>query len=343
MSARIAARLGRALLLGQAPSYLIAFVTGRCGLGCSFCCPASRSARGSDELAPEAWARGLEGARALLHLTITGGEPFEREDLLPLVMAMVRTTGVPRLSINTNGQHPSRVVALCTELSAQLPGVPVTISISIDGPEPLHDQLRGRPGAWSAARETVMALDPLRRETPALAVRLTSVLQPDNRRWLESFLDETEFWPVDFHELALLRDVPVTVQRSLAEDYRRLTRRQLARASRRYSDLLDWRLARALRRDVLGFLEGGDGAGPCTAGGAMVEVLPDGTVLGCEAERRRGDARLGSIADGARLVDILSGPAAARFRAGSQGCRCTSECAATCNTVFRPQRWAGLL
>lgn len=342
MRRRLARRLAEGLLLDREPSYLIAFVTGRCQLGCATCCPASRDSRDTAELTPAAWARGLEGARSLLHLTITGGEPFEREDLVPLVLAMVETTGVPRLSINSSGQASRRVRLEAEELLQQLPHRALTLSVSMDGPADIHDHLRGRGGAWEAARDTIYSLADLRDRYPWLTLRITSVLQPGNRESLEAFLELTDTWPVDFHELALLRDVPAPVQRLLARDYERLTQRQLAQASGRFLRGLDWRLARRLRADLLSFLAGGDGAGPCTAGGRMVEILPDGTVVGCELSQRSHDAVLGSIAGGERLTDVLRAAPARRFRREAHSCRCSFECAAACNTIFRPQRWWGL-
>ncbi len=342
-AAQLTTRLGKALVSGRVPNYVIAFVTGHCNMSCAFCCPASRSIRDADELDPDQWGRALSGCDALVHLTVTGGEPFLRDDLLDVVSSMVGSSGVPRLSINTNGYFTGRIFATLETLLRRFPGVDTCLAISLDGPRAVHDALRGMPGAFTRARSTIDEVDRLRSRYPRLTVRLTSVLQPDNADVLGPFLEETALWPVDFHELALIRDVPIEVQRQVVEAYRRLTAVQLRRASRRYLQTMDWRLARQLRQDVLD--QTAEGARPfgCLAGGRMIEVMADGTVRGCEMEKMRPHSNLGRVGgDAHTIVDLLAGEPARRFRRRAASCHCTFECALTCKTVFTPRAWPRL-
>jgi MoaA/NifB/PqqE/SkfB family radical SAM enzyme len=336
-------RLARSMLPGSNPSYLIAFVTGRCPLRCRGCCQAARGSRGSTEMDVAQWTHALQGLRNLIHLTITGGEPFQRRDLAQLVTAMVRTTGAPRYSLNTSGQDPERVAACTRELLERLPGRDATLFLSVDGPPALHDQLRGCEGAYRAVERAVGLLEAVRSAHPSLSVRLVSVLQPENLGRLDQLLEETDRWPMDHHEIAMLRDVPASVQRGLLDEYARLSELQLARVSTRFGRGMDWRLARLLRREVIQRVASPERARPCLAGRHMVEILPDGTVLGCELAKVREQAELGTVAQGERLVDVLRGQATQDFRRLAAGCSCSFECAATCDIVFRPQRWTELL
>ena len=187
-------RLGRALFLGQKPNYVIAFVTGRCNLACAFCCHAARHAREKpcqQELTAPQWAAMFSGLRALIHLTITGGEPFLRKDLVDLVIGAVRSCGVPRISINTNGFLTERIVSVMEALLKELHPLEIALAVSLDGPEEVHDSLRGVPGAFRAAHETVMATAPLRNHFKQFTVRVSSVLYHKNKDHLESFINET--------------------------------------------------------------------------------------------------------------------------------------------------------
>ena len=62
-------------------------------------------------------------------------------------------------------------------------------------------------------------------------LRLASVLTHDNKDYLPSFLDQTDKWPIDFHEIILLRDVPDEEQLRLKDMYEQLSKRQQQKSS----------------------------------------------------------------------------------------------------------------
>ena len=57
------------------------------------------------------------------------------------------------------------------------------------------------------------------RSRPNFFLRLASVITQDNKDVLEKLFNETATWPIDFHELILLRDVPTKEQLALKNDY----------------------------------------------------------------------------------------------------------------------------
>lgn len=340
-------RLGRALLLGRRPNYVIAFVTGRCNLKCSFCCHAARTARDNidaPELSAEQWASMFAGLDALIHLTITGGEPFMRKDIVELVRGLVQSARVPRISINTNGFLTDTIMPVMETLVKELRSVEIALAVSIDGPEAIHDSLRGVPGSFRAARETVRRAAVLRDHTPRFSVRTCSVVCRENADCLELLLEETSTWPIDFHDIGLLRDVPRDEQRELAETYAKLTNRQLQHASARYFRGVDWRLQRQVRDEVLAQVYSDDRRFHCLAGDRLLEVFPDGSIRGCEMGMLWDESL---IAEGSerpvRLADAVRSPAAKRFRQRATACGCTFECVHGCNAVFQPGRWWRLL
>ncbi len=117
-------------------------LTKRCNLRCSFCY-ANATPRGR-HLAParyrllirEATRLGLTG----LHLT--GGEPFCHPDIMEFI-SLARE--VHAIVISTNGTlvGPSE--------ARMLSALGTDVMVSLDGPEPLHDQLRGVAGAYREA------------------------------------------------------------------------------------------------------------------------------------------------------------------------------------------------
>ena len=343
MNLAIWTRFAKSLALRRMPNYLIAFVNGRCNMKCDFCCDAALSIRQAPEMSPEQWGQAVSGANGLLHVTITGGEPFLRKDLTEVILAMARSSGVRRISINTNGFFTDRIESVMGSLLRTSCFDELRLSISLDGHEQVHDAVRNSPGAYAAAMRTIDAVNPLREASSSFTLRVASVLQPDNETDLEQFLDDTESWPVDFHEVILVRDVPKEVQLGLAETYARLTARQLERASSRFRDKVDWRIERRLRRDILDHLHDRKNRTRCLAGGRLVEVLSDGVVRGCEMGKMWDHSIIGNVGDvsnGARLVDIVKTSEADTFRKLARDCTCTFECANMCSGLFQPTTWA---
>jgi MoaA/NifB/PqqE/SkfB family radical SAM enzyme len=342
MNLSIWARFAKSLALRRMPNYLIAFVNGRCNMKCDFCCGAALSIRRAPEMSPEQWGRAVSGADGLLHVTITGGEPFLRKDLTDVILAITQSSGVRRLSINTNGFLTDRIQSVIASLLDGGQFDELRLSISLDGHEQVHDAVRNSPGAFAAAMRTIEACNPLREAHPSFTLRLASVLQPDNKEDLEQFLDDTQSWAVDFHEVILLRDVPIEVQRDLADTYARLTATQLDRASPRFRGKIDWRIERRLRSDILDHVHGRKNGKRCLAGSRLVEVLSDGVVRGCEIGKMWDHSVIGNVGDvsgGRRLVDIVKTNEADDFRKLARDCTCTFECANMCSGLFQPTTW----
>ena len=334
-------------MFGDMPNYLIAFVTGQCNMRCSFCCEAAQKMRQKKELSPGQWADAFKGTRALMHLTITGGEPFMRDDLDKLVIAIAETSGVPDISINTNGYYTEKILGVVEKILNTLSNINFTVAISLDGPPEIHDRLRNKKGASDAARNTIAGLNLLKGDFPNLRIRIQSLVLQENADILEEFLDETAGWPVEFHEIIFPRDVnngskPI---QPLVNSYRKLAEKQLAKDRKTNTTYLKGNIFRVLYKNVLRKLDGDSFNNPCLAGGRLVEVFPDGTVVGCEMSRVRDKAVIGHIGDSKeRLVDICRSEKADQFRREvARRCSCTFECAQACNIVFNVKNWPELL
>ena len=102
-------RITKSILFNKMPNYAVIFIDGRCNMHCDFCCYAAMDARNSSNIMPEDWGRVFKRAKSLLHLTITGGEPFLRKDLTEIISEIVKNSGVPRVSIKSNGFYIKRI------------------------------------------------------------------------------------------------------------------------------------------------------------------------------------------------------------------------------------------
>jgi MoaA/NifB/PqqE/SkfB family radical SAM enzyme len=146
--------LVRSAALHGGPFKATLAATSRCPHRCAHC---GIFRRNESELPAADYARLLYGLDSLVWVDLTGGEVLEREDCCELVSHLVEQ--LPALAIfhfPTSGDRPDAAEKLARHASRL--GLSVVVSVSIDGPEELHDRLRGKPGAFRSAVETLHLL-----------------------------------------------------------------------------------------------------------------------------------------------------------------------------------------
>ncbi len=181
----------------QRPFQVLLQVTNRCNLTCPFCGFWANGVPPGKELSLEEF-RSLEErlSRAGCFLvSIEGGEPLLRDDLLEIVRIFARRH-IPLLY--TNGWYMSPELARAL-FDAGL----VQAGVSIDFPDPArHDAMRGREGTSERAW---LAIERLREAAPhsGKQVHVMTVLMEENRNDLEFLLNMSAQRRVG-HSLTLL-------------------------------------------------------------------------------------------------------------------------------------------
>ncbi len=340
--ARLLPAVWRARHLGGAPYKLLLALTDRCNQRCAHCAIWRRGP--SQELSPREVSRLLTSLPSLRWLDLTGGEVTLRPDYLELAAAVREVAGgLLFLHFATNGWSPERVSALAEGLS-RLPGPRVVVTVSIDGPEEIHDRVRGRRGAFARAVASARALSridnvavyvgttltpetgPKLKATCAALTRALPGLVPS--RWHINPMARSDHF---FGNAAM--ELPATgeLRRWLAEVSR------LRGLPRDPFALVEFLYLRNLGR----FLEEERAPLPCQALSASIFVAPNGEVYPCHILSES----LGNIRDhGGSVATLLATPAArsARARIARDGCgRCWTACEAYHAILAAPGR--GLL
>ena len=137
---------------GRLPAGVVYEATMRCNLHCEFCYVGDLlniEGEWRQELPLETLKRAFPDQDGL-QVSLTGGEIFMRKDILG-VMDVFREKGYVCGYLTTNGTiiNDERAAALADLASA---GFLKHISVSIDGPGPLHDKARGVAGNLRADR-----------------------------------------------------------------------------------------------------------------------------------------------------------------------------------------------
>lgn len=152
-------------------------VTRRCNLRCDYCFVGWSRDWTSSIPRETALAIVEDGAGEFSTLHLTGGEPFAYEPLFD-VIERAFACGYSRVMINTNG------TMLTDERVARLKSWAgrISLSVSLDGPEAVHDAARGE-GRFAEA------LDALRRlHAAGLEAHVMTVVTPEVLRALPAFL-----------------------------------------------------------------------------------------------------------------------------------------------------------
>ena len=340
----IANRVFKSIFLKEMPNYSIIYIDGRCNMSCGFCFHAAVNARKTPVMSPENWGNVFKRAKSLLHLTVTGGEPFLRKDFVEIISNIIESSGVPRVSINSNGFYVDRIKEFLPLLIKRFKDTEFTLSISIDGPEDIHDKVRVFKGAYKKAIETLDAMNEYR-INENFFLKLSSVLTPDNVSFMRNFLDKTSQWEIDFHEIILVRDVPVEQQLAVKDEFEKLNKLQHDRASSSFRKSFNGKLFKKLYVETLKKIDNNKVYSPCMAGGRFVEIFPDGVVRGCEIEKLWDISNIGTVDSKKNLdiVDIIQSQKAKEFQKFAKKCSCTFECASAINTVYDPKHWVSLL
>jgi radical SAM protein with 4Fe4S-binding SPASM domain len=139
------------------PNRVVFDLTRRCNLRCSMCHTWKHTGTGA--LSAEEIGAVLARLHRLTWLDLTGGEPFVRPDIDAVLSAAVdRTPALRVLHFQTNGWATARIVASTRALRRRRRDMDLIVTVSIDGPEPIHDRVRGRTGSFRRAVATADAL-----------------------------------------------------------------------------------------------------------------------------------------------------------------------------------------
>jgi len=339
----VVSRVIKSIFLKQKPNYAIIYIDGRCNMHCGFCIHAAVDARKTPIMDANQWGQIFRNAKSLIHLTITGGEPFLRKDFVEILDNILKKNKIPQVSINSNGFYIDRIKKFMPELIEKYKNTEFTLSISLDGPEEIHDKVRVFKGAYKKALETINEIKYLR-DKPNFFLKLASVLTKDNKYFMEDFLNQTSKWPIDFHELILVRDVPVEEQLAVKDEFLKLNKMQHERTSSIWKKSFNGKLFKKLYKETIKKIDNDKIFSPCLAGGRLIEIFPDGVVRGCEVEKLWDVSKIGNLSSSnSDIVEIIKTKEAKKFREIAKKCTCTFECASAVNTVYEPKHWTSLI
>ena len=139
----------------QLPSYFIFFPTSRCNLSCSHCFYHDSLNKKFKELSLDEINTFTKTMDPLLHLILTGGEPYIKRDLAEIARIFYHNTRLPILSIPSNGWYLEKMNNQIRNIMNWCPEIILNQFISLDGLGKDHDNIRGVKGSFDRALKAI--------------------------------------------------------------------------------------------------------------------------------------------------------------------------------------------
>ena len=122
-------------------------------------------------------------------ITLSGGEPFIRKDLVDICESIYRNNEPKIINIPTNGILSKKIEKDTREILEICEDTNVVVNLSLDGVGGKHDEIRGFDGNFEKAIDTYERLYGLKSEFQNLTVGVHSVISVFNINDLEEIYD----------------------------------------------------------------------------------------------------------------------------------------------------------
>ncbi len=340
----------------RTPQYLILYVTNDCWMKCSHCFYNDEFKKvyciSENQMTFDEYKRLACSIKRIYYLSITGGEPFIREDIEEIIKLFTLTRKVKRYQMPTSGYDTNLVLEKASRILFENPEIPFRIHVSLDGDEETHDRIRNRKGAFRSAVGTITELRKLKKKFRHFDVAIATTISPHNQDIINRLSEITETvlpdgeWCINFHRGIGKDDNAFTdpdkyiiAHNSIDE---RIKRNEYGGYSGHAS--AKWLTAKnaARRKIIYRIIKDEYKGGGCTAGSIFGVIYPDGSVYPCELLSKP----LGNVKDYDYDLPALwnsDNADAAREWIQDTKCLCTHECALSTNFLIQPRTWLPLI
>tara|TARA_Y100000310_G_scaffold168480_1_gene168531 strand:- start:831 stop:1994 length:1164 start_codon:yes stop_codon:yes gene_type:complete len=144
----------------KTPTSIVFFITNKCNARCIHCFYWKELNTPEKEMNIPEIRKIAHSLKDSYSIVITGGEPFLRKDIYDICKSFNGKISTLRLA--TNGLKTSFIHETVSKMLKHCSFRQIDIQISIDGPEELHDHIRGVKGCYNSAIETIKRLKALK-------------------------------------------------------------------------------------------------------------------------------------------------------------------------------------
>ena len=174
----------------ELPKRIIFFVTKYCNLRCKHCFYVPHVSSAQEISLSQIKQLAFSTRNHLHQVILTGGEPFLREDFLDIVLSFAEN-GCKIINIDTNGILIERIDAFLKKVLKDTRAI-LVFQISLDGPPPIHDQIRGVRGAAKKTLQTISLLSDYYQKYPSRfnGITVSTSINRLNREYLSEVIEK---------------------------------------------------------------------------------------------------------------------------------------------------------
>jgi len=335
------------------PIHFTLFLTRRCNARCSFCFYHAHEeiVDNNAELTLAEIEKVAGSMGSLLWLAFSGGEIFLRRDLVDITRIFYKKNSPALILFPTNGLLTERIAENVEAVLRDCPKSTIIVKLSLDGPEQLHDSIRGVHGCYKKTMATCGALAPLLDRYPHFELGINTVFCRENQDHILELIDFVgQLEQVKTHTVSLIRGDAANLgpaRVDLRKYHAAITclENNLKKRSapiyrfggarlKAAQDILQRRLINKTVIEEKAQL-------PCYAGRLNLVLTENGDLFPCESF----SMRLGNVRqDGYDIRELLRSDRARQAIASinRQGCFCTHECYMMTNILFNPHQYPAL-
>ena len=180
----------------QLPSYFIFYPTSRCNLKCSHCFYYDSLNKKFNEITVDELDKITSTMDPILHLILTGGEPYLRHDLDQIVKIFYKNTKVPIISIPSNGWYLDKMDKQINNMMKWCPELTLNQQISIDGIGEDHNNIRmdkkvkGDDNSFEKAIKTIDHLKTIQKVYERINIGIIITFTNENQNKFKSIIKE---------------------------------------------------------------------------------------------------------------------------------------------------------
>lgn len=264
------------------PLNLTVSITYKCNSRCRTC---NVWTKNTSEFSAEEFNKTFESiGKAPYWLTISGGEPFLRDDVVEICCSAYNHFKPGIINIPTNGMY-NRIPEKVEQMLDNCPDTHIIVNLSMDGIGEKHDYIRNVKG-FNKALRTYEALREL--DHPNLSIGIHTVISRYNVNDIPSIYDYFQKKNPDSYiteiaeERVELGNIGTNITPSLKEYTKAIDFIIQAMKNKRYSGIS--RITQAFRLEYYDHVKkilGKKPQIPCYAGFASSHIAPDGDVWAC--------------------------------------------------------------
>lgn len=327
------------MLVNKYPAYLIMFITARCNSKCKYCFYKDQLNTNKKELGAGEIDKISRSFKDLIYVSLTGGEPFIREDIDRICLSFYKNSGTRFIAIPTNGLLNEKIVEKTKKILEDCPKLNLSIDLSVDAIGEKHDEIRGVKGNFDKILKVIEGLKNLKNKRLKIIIHTVfSVYNQDNVLELYEYFRDR----VDQHRIGFLReDSPEKTKVDIEKYDFVMSKIKREKKGDFYSKLFI--TINEMNNEInVKTVKENRCVLPCVAGRKMIVIGEEGDVYPCEIlNRSMGNLRKYNY-DIMKLLNSYDAKSIRRFIVKHK-CFCSWGCATQNNIIFNFRTYPKLL